>query len=169
MVQTSSRTGFYAGGYLNLSLGDIISIEPGLYYSQKGYTMKGDFNIKAMDFIGANAGAQLQLSYIDAPLVMKANLAKGLQVFAGPQISYLAHSNLQVNAGALGLSLFRKNMDVTDNFNKWDVALTGGLTYQFANGINIQAAYDYGLSKVDANKTFKSYNNVVKVGVGFTF
>ena len=168
-IQTSSRTGFYAGGYVNLPLGDIISIEPGLYYAQKGYIMKGDLSIKSIDFLSANAKAELQSSYIDAPFIIRANLAKGLQVFAGPQVSYLVRNNLQLNAGALGLSLFKKNMDVTDNFKKWDAGLTGGIAYQFNTGFNLQASYYYGLSKVDANSNFKSYNNVIKVGIGFTF
>ena len=167
-VRTTSRTGFYAGGFVNLPLGSVISIEPGLYYSQKGYTMSGDLSIKSINFLSANAKAELQSSYIDAPLVFSANLAGGLQVFAGPQVSYLVKNNLQVKAGALGLSLFKKNMDVTNNFKKWDVGLTGGIAYQFNNGLNIQAGYDYGLSKVDANKSLNSYNRSIKVGIGMS-
>jgi hypothetical protein len=43
-------------------------------------------------------------------------------------------------------------MDATAQFNKWDLGLTGGVGYQFTSGLNIMASYDYGLSKLDANK-----------------
>jgi hypothetical protein len=169
MVTTTPRTGFHAGAFARIPAGEFISVEPGLYYSQKGYTMKGDFGIKALDFIGANASAELQSTYIDLPVLLRVNLVKGLQVFAGPQVSYLAKNNLQVKAGALGFSLFNRDIDVTDQFSRWDVALTGGLSYQFNNGLSLQAGYDYGLSKVDANSNFRSYNSAVKVGLGFNF
>ena len=169
IVTTEPRTGFHAGGYMSLPLSANISIEPGIYYSQKGYRLQGSFDLKGLEFIGANASGELQSSYIDAPLLIRVNLVNGLQLFAGPQVSYLVKNNLQVNAGALGLSLFKRNMDITENFAKWDASLTGGLAYQFANGFNIQAGYDHGLSKLDANSRFKSYNSAVKVGIGFRF
>ena len=168
-VTTQPRTGFYAGGFTTIPVASNVSIEPGLFYSQKGYRLQGDIDVKSLDFIGANASAELQSAYIDAPLLVKVNVINGLQLFAGPQVSYLVKNNLQVKAGALGLSLFKRNMDVTENFNRWDAALTGGLAYQFANGFHIQAAYDHGLSKVDADNRFNSHNRAVKLGVGFSF
>jgi hypothetical protein len=97
------------------------------------------------------------------------NVVNGLQLFAGPQLSYLVKNNIQVKAGALGLSLYNKNFDVTSNFKKWDAGLSGGVGYEFANGFNIQASYDHGLSRPDANSRLKSYNSAVKLGVGFRF
>src|SRR5215204_1015883 len=45
MVTTSNRAGFFAGGYANIPLSEMISVEPGLYYSQKGYEMRGELNL----------------------------------------------------------------------------------------------------------------------------
>jgi hypothetical protein len=47
--------------------------------------------------------------------------------------------------------------------------LTGGIGYQFSNGLNITAAYDHGLSKVDAIQNLNSYNRSFKVGLGLSF
>ena len=49
------------------------------------------------------------------------------------------------------------------------MGLTGGIGYQFENGLNVQAGYDYGLSKLDKNENYSAYNRVVKVSVGFSF
>jgi hypothetical protein len=74
-----------------------------------------------------------------------------------------------MDAGLLGVSLFKTNMDVTDNFNKADLGITGGVGYTFPNGFSINAGYDHGLSRLDKNSNFKSYNRTFKAGIGFRF
>ena len=168
MLTTNSHTGFFGGVYASLPLSEQLSFEPALYYSQKGYEMRGYLGIKGVEFLGANAKAQLNTNYVDLPLVLKGNFS-GFQVFAGPQVSYLASADLKTTAGVLGINLLNNKMDVTNNFNRWDAAITGGIGYQFSNGLNFTASYDHGLSKIDVNKSFNSYNRAFKVGIGFKF
>jgi hypothetical protein len=167
-VTTSAHTGFFAGANVSIPVSDLVSIEPGVYYAQKGYAMRGDLNLKGVEFLGANAKADLTSQYIDMPVLLKLNF-NGLQLFAGPQISYLAKADLKTTAGVLGFNLLNKTMDATDQFNRWDAGVTGGVGYQFANGVNISASYDHGLSKLDANQNFDSYNRAFKLGLGFSF
>ena len=166
---TKGRTGLHIGGYVHIPISETFAFEPGLQYSKKGYSIKGDFQIPALKYFGINIGAQVQSHYIDIPLVLKANVYKGFQVYAGPQVSYLVRSTLNAKLGVLGISIFNKGFGITERFNKVDLGLTGGLGYQFDNGINIQAGYDYGLSKLDKNDNYAAYNRVVKVSVGYTF
>jgi hypothetical protein len=168
-ITPQARNGFYAGGYVEMPLGGKFSVQPGVYYSQKGYTLKGSMAGDKFDFLGVSAKAQLQSHYIDIPLLLKAEVAKGLQVYAGPQLSYLVKNNLKMDAGLLGFSLLNSNTDVTQYFNRADLAITGGASYTFDNGFSINAGYDHGLSRVDKNSNFKSYNRTFKVGVGFRF
>ncbi|HUC80891.1 MAG TPA: porin family protein [Flavisolibacter sp.] len=167
-IKTSSRTGFFAGGYANIPVSEQFSFEPGVYYSQKGYELGGSFSVKGADFLSANARARLNTTYIDIPVLAKVNVS-GLQIFAGPQVSYLADAKLRTTAGALGFNLLDNTVDAKNQFNEWDVALTGGVGYQFSNGFNISASYDHGLSKVDKGQNFDSYNRAFKVGVGISF
>jgi len=168
MVTTNSRTGFFAGGFATIPIGGGISIEPGVYYTQKGYELKGSLNLKGVEFLNANATAKLQTNYIDIPLLLKVDLG-GFQLFAGPQVSYLSNADLVMKAGVLGFNLLNKTMDVTEKFNRWDAAVTGGIGYKFSNGMSITASYDHGLSKVDANSNVNSYNKSFKVGLGISF
>lgn len=168
MVTTSNHTGFFAGVNASLPVSDVISIEPGLYYTQKGYQLNGDLNLKGVEFLGVNAKAKLNSQYVDLPVLVKANIG-GLKIFAGPQISYLTKADLKTTAGVLGFNLLNKSFDATSEFNRWDAGVTGGIGYQFANGVNISASYDRGLSKLDANQNFDSYNQSFKVGLGFHF
>ena len=166
---TKGRTGLHIGGYVHIPISETVSFEPGLEYSKKGYSIKGDFQIPALKYFGINIGAQVQSHYIDIPLVLKANVYKGFQVYAGPQVSYLVRSTLNAKLGVLGISIFNKGFGITERFNKVDLGLTGGLGYLFDNGINLQAGYDYGLSKLDKNDNYAAYNRVVKISVGYTF
>lgn len=168
-LKTNSRTGFYAGGFAEIPLSGAFSIEPGVYYSQKGYQVKGDLKTDKLDMLGASATATLQSHYIDMPVLLKAEVAKGLRIYAGPQVSYLVKDNLNLRAGALGFDLLNTNMDVTDQFKKVDMSLVGGVGYTFDNGLSIEAGYDHGLSRVDKNSNFKSFNRTFKVGLGFRF
>lgn len=167
-VSSGGRTGFYTGTYVSLPLGNVITVEPGLYYSQKGYKLKAALNVKGVDILGVNARAQLQLNYLELPVLLKANMG-GLQVFAGPQLSYLTNANLKLSAGALGFNILSTKIPVTSYFNHWDVGLSGGIGYQFSNGLNLAASYDYGLSKVDAGKDFDARNRMIKIGIGYNF
>jgi hypothetical protein len=167
-VTTNSHTGFFGGGYVNIPLTSQLSVEPALYYTQKGYELRGELNVKGLDFLGANAKAKLTSSYIDLPILLKGNFS-GFQVFAGPQISYLTKADLRTTAGLLGFNLLNKTMDATEQFNRWDAGITGGVGYQFANGLNVTAAYDHGLSKADKNKNMEAYNRSFKLGLGISF
>ena len=168
MITKTNNTGYFAGASVSIRLNEMLSLEPGVYYAQKGVELRGQLAIKGLEFLGANARAKLTSHYIDLPLVLKANI-NGFQIFTGPQISYLAKADLKTTAGALGFNLLNKTMDATEQFNRWDVGITGGIGYQFDNGFNVSASYDHGLTKIDANKNMDAYTRSFKVGVGFRF
>ena len=166
---TKGTRGMHIGGYFSIPISETFTFEPGIEYSKKGYSIKGDFQIPVLKYLGINARAQVQSHYIDMPLVIKANVYKGFNVYAGPQVSYLVRSTLNAKVGVLGITLFNRGFGITERFNKVDMGLTGGVGYQFDNGLNIQAGYDYGLSKLDKKDNYDAYNRVVKVSVGYTF
>ncbi|MEO6584529.1 MAG: porin family protein [Ferruginibacter sp.] len=167
-ITTKNRTGFFAGGYASIPVSKKVFIEPGLYYTQKGYELVGAVAVKGVEFLNANAKAQLKSNYLDLPILLKAEI-DGLSIFAGPQFSYLMNADLVTSGGVLGINLFNKTLDATSQFNRWDMGITAGVGYTFGNGVNISAAYDLGLQKVDANKNVSSYNNAIKIGLGIKF
>lgn len=168
MVSKSNNTGFFAGVNSSIPLDEHFSIEPGIYFAQKGSQLNGHLAGKVGDAIGVAAKSVLLANYIDVPVILKANMG-GLQIFGGPQVSYLTNAQLKTTAGIFGINLLNNTMDATSKMNRWDASLTGGIGYQFINGINITAAYDYGLLKADANRNSSAYNQSIKVGVGINF
>ncbi len=168
ILTTKSVTGFYAGGFTNIPVSENLSIEPGLYYSAKGYELGGSYSIKGIGLLSAHASTRLHSAYIDMPILLKANL-NGFQVFAGPQLSYLTSAKITTNAGISIFNLVTSKTDVTNRLNRWDAGLTAGAGYQFSNGIRLTASYEHGLSKVDAGQNTNTYNKGFKLGAGFSF
>jgi Outer membrane protein beta-barrel domain len=168
VVSTGPVRGFYGGGYTNIPVGNILSVEPGLYYSLKGYSITSSYSINGIGLLSANATASLRSSYIEMPILLKADFS-GLQIFAGPQISYLTNSSIRSGVGLAGINLLHSNFDVTSQLNRWDAGITGGVGYQFTNGIRITGSYERELAKVDAGQNIKSYNQGFKIGAGFNF
>jgi Outer membrane protein beta-barrel domain len=164
---TASKPGFHAGGYATIPVSEMVSIEPGVQYSQKGYTVNGELDIKSFDFLSTRA--EVQMHYIDVPVFIKVKPAGGLTIYAGPQFSYMLKTNLRARAAVLGFNLLNKTIDITNAFNRTDIALAGGVGYEFKNGFNINAGYDYGLSRIDKNSNFNARNRNIKVSVGFNF
>jgi hypothetical protein len=165
-VTAQNKTGFYGGGFVSIPLSETFSIEPGITYAQKGYELKGSIGIKGTDLIGGRS--QLNLGYVELPVLAKVNIS-GLEVFAGPQVAYLANATLRTTAGVLGFNFINDRRNVKDQFNDLDVSLTGGVGYQFGNGFRVQAAYDHGLSRMNAGQSIEAYNRVLKVGIGYRF
>jgi hypothetical protein len=168
IVTTGPVTGFYGGGYTNIPVSGNLSLEPGVYYSTKGYEINGSYTVKDISILTASAAASLRTSYIDLPVLLKASF-NGLQVFAGPQVSYLTTAKLNTKAGVAGINLLNSSMDISSQLNRWDAGITGGVGYQFTNGLRLSAAYERGLSAVDAGKNTGAYNQGIKIGAGFTF
>ena len=168
-IDTRNRTGFYAGVAIDLPLRENFSIEPGLIYTQRGYGLRGNLTINALKINALNARATSQMHYVDVPVIFKIKPAGGFTIFAGPQVSYLVNNNLRADVNVLGFSLLNTNLDITNQFNRLDVGVTGGIGYESESGIGINAAFERGFNRLDKNQNFSVFNQGVKVGLTYKF
>jgi hypothetical protein len=65
--------------------------------------------------------------------------------------------------------VYNRTLNLTNNFNRLDVAITGGVGYKISNHINLAAGYDYGLSRLDNNKSLNAYNRTAKLTLAYSF
>lgn len=168
-ISSRNRTAFYVGAGVDIPLGDMVSVEPSLIYTQRGYGLKGNLTINELKIDALNARATSQMHYIDMPVLLKIKPAAGLQIFAGPQVSYLVKNNLRADVSVFGFSLLNRDIDITEQFNRWDVGVTGGVGYEFENGIGIAASYERGFQRLDKNQNFKAFNEGYKAGLTYRF
>lgn len=169
MVDRKMYTGFYAGASIDIPMASNISIQPGLQYSQTGTSLKGDLNIKGLDFLGINAQANMIQQSIEMPVLLKAKLADGLSLLAGPQASYIFNNTLNVKAGALGFNVLNQNINANNLFEKFNVSAIAGLQYTMPNGFGIAASYEQGLTSIVKDRAAKAYTQSARVGLTYTF
>ena len=166
-LKTKIKTGYHVGGFLHIPVTPYFSLEPGLYYSTKGMTVEQTFAQNS--FLKVRADITNESHYLDLPLLAKVELGKGFQLFAGPQVSYLIANKVRGEAGVFGFTM-EQDIDWKTGLREFDFGLTGGLGYQFVNGILMNVAYDHGLTSLDAGKSnFDIYNRAVKFSVGYRF
>jgi opacity protein-like surface antigen len=148
-----SRTSFHVGALVEIPVSDMFSVQAEAMYSGKGF----DFEYEGTD--GDNA--ELQLDYIDVPVLAKIYVTKGLSIEAGPQISFLINEELDSNPNS-------DSGDVDlDSAESVDFGLAGGLSFQTDMGIFATGRYSYGLSEI--YKDVDVHNTNFQIGIGYKF
>lgn len=169
IVSQSSHTGISARVFSEIPVSEKFSVEPGLSFNQRGYSLKGELTSTFLKLLNANASLSVTTNYVGVDLLAKINPVGGLSIKLGPQVNYLAGSDLKLKASVLGFNLVNEKIDITGNMKKIDAGLTGAIQYEFSNGVSISGFYTHGLSPVDENSNFKAYNRTAGITLGFSF
>jgi hypothetical protein len=167
-VESQGKGGLTVGSNLLVSLNKKFNLETGLFYSSKGHKLKGNFEVKSANYKKTNSNFEMIAHYIDVPVLLNYEPVKGVQLYGGTQMSYLIKNNLVLEKSLLALPGSRK-LDITNEFKRFDIALVGGIAYQFKNGLNIKTLYDYGLVKINKTSTQKITNQAFKITFGIYF
>ncbi|MFK7746865.1 MAG: porin family protein [Kordia sp.] len=131
----NGKTGFYIGGFVDISVSEKFSIQPELLYSIEG---------------AEDAG----ISFINIPVMAKYYVASGLSLQVGPQIGFLVDAeddadeflkstNFGLNAG-IGYDLIGTGFffDARYNFGLSDIGDTEGFEVK-TKGIQIGVGYKF--------------------------
>jgi hypothetical protein len=169
VADQQSNFGFTVRASAELPVNEMFSIEPGLSFSQKGYVLKGDFTSGFLKLLNTKANLDVNSNYIGLDALVKINPAAGFSIKFGPQINYLVTSNVKITSSVFGFSLLNESIDLTGEMKRVDAGLTGGLEYEFGNGITVSGYYTHGLSAVDKNSNFKAYNRSAGFTLGYKF
>ena len=128
-----SKTGFHFGAYAELGIGGI-SIMPEFLFSTKG-------------------AKDVDLSYVEIPVLLKKSFAKVLNVHVGPQFGFLTKAE---NDGA----------DFKETLKGSDISGIFGLGLDI-KGVTAGARYVHGLSNIDDSDSGKTKNKTFQVYVGY--
>jgi len=137
-------TSFNAGLYGKFPISDIVSIQPEILYSRKG----GELTYNNAFTSGVS---QFKLNYIEVPVLLNVNITKEFSVHAGPYFAYLIDA--EVNNDAEGDVLDFEDAYNNDDFNKFDVGISGGIGFDF-DSFGIGARYNYGFSTIGKERNF---------------
>ncbi len=136
----SNRTGFLIGVFAGVKFSDKLGIQGDLLYSQQGAKLDPK---------------DIDLNYINVPIVLKYYLVQGFNLQAGPQFGFIVDDNI---TDVLG------NVIEAESF---DLAGVLGLGYDFPFGIRIEGRHNFGLT--DVFNSIKGKNSVTSIAIGYSF
>ncbi|MBN3584459.1 PorT family protein [Algoriphagus aestuarii] len=144
-----ARLGAHAGVYYRQELG-FFAIEPGVQFSQRGFR-GNDRDTGKRTFE--------RLNYVDAPLLIRFNFFPEINLFIGPQLSFLMSRKYE----------FEGFVDTNkEPFPKTEFGGVGGIGIHLPYGMNIQATFD--VSKNDLGDYYPDRKNkVFKLSLGYDF
>ena len=173
-LQTKVRSGANVGlGAEYLFPNEIAAVEAGVYYAMQGAYIKGTV-------AGHYLTTFLKNDYLNIPVLAKAYVYKGFNVFAGPQFSFNVKDNISMEYGGEKLG----ETNTTDLVNNFDLAIMLGAGYQFESGLFVNANYNLGLLAVFKEDEFDivgenvthsitdgkdTRNRVFQINVGWRF
>ncbi|MGV3460567.1 MAG: porin family protein [Flavobacterium sp.] len=159
-----SRTSFHVGALVEFPLAEIFSLQVEALYSGQGaarsYTVSNPLDPE----FGERKDAELQLDYINVPVLAKVYLFKGFSLEAGPQFSFLVNDEYDTDpTGNNGDS----PSPYRDSLNTFEFGAVGGLSFTTEMGLFAYARYNQGIS--DIADDVKVNNSVFQLGLGYKF
>ncbi|CAZ95933.1 porin family protein [Zobellia galactanivorans] len=139
-----TKVSFHLGGVAEFSISEKMAVQPELLFSSQGTNWSygtGDNN--------------LNLDYINLPILGKYYFLEGLSAEAGPLVGFLIATN----------------EDDDDRFNKLDVAFAIGASYKLNDHIFFSLRYNKGIANIngDSYTGGNSQNNVFQLSAGYAF
>ena len=137
-LQTKVRSGANVGlGAEYLFPNEIAAVETGVYYAMQGAYIKGTV-------AGHYLTTFLKNDYLNIPVLAKAYVYNGINVFVGPQFSFNVKDKITMEYGGKELG----KVNTTDFVENFDLAIMMGVGYQFESGLFVNANYNLGLLAV---------------------
>jgi hypothetical protein len=160
-VSMDSKMGITGGAMLDISLMDLVSIEPGLFYTMRGFKMEE-----------SGVTVTENLSYLTVPVHAKIKFVTPVvkpYALAGVNLGFLLSAKDKAEGGGQSV-----DEDIKDSMNVIDLGLDFGLGVEFALPAMtpfVEFAYYLGLMDLPKNLpsdvTVKSNGWEIKAGLKF--
>jgi len=145
--ESGTKAGLNVGLLSHIHLSPQWSLQPEIYYSGQGGKV-GDVN--------------LNLNYINVPLLLQYNFDNGFRIQTGPQVGFLVGVNDKINGTD-------SHIFSSDDFKSTDIAWSFGLGYLTYSGFGIDGRYNLGLTKINDVGGGKTTNRVIQIGLFYLF
>ncbi len=150
-----SLTGFAGGVYLDLGVPFLISVQPEVLYSMKGY--KTD---QSITFLGSTFAVKstVNLNYVEIPVLIKYSLPVPVlkpTLFVGPSMGILLNAKAKVEITGQPA----QDTTITSSTTGTDWGVVFGASAHLAI-VTVSARYTMGLTTLDKSGTTKAYNRI---------
>ena len=162
------KAGLLIGIFANKSISDFLILQMEMNYIQKG-SNNADMN----DYQHKNVGvADISLSYIELPLLLKYNQSNKSQIELGIQTGYLINGYYNDIYGKI-------EYNNTPPFSKYDIGLMLGFNYKISKNMNLNTrlsnsilpigAEDYNHPELFNSSIKGKYNSVLSFALYYNF
>ena len=156
--EMGNKTGFVAGGFIDVPVAPQFSFSPEVLFTQKG--SKG-----SLEFDGDDYSASLNVTQVQIPVLFKANFSGGSVrpfVVVGPAFGFTttADSKFEING-----ELFDEE-DIKDDVESVEFSLVFGGGVRFGNA-SVEARYDMGLNDLDKQDLVEGKTRTFSILFGF--
>jgi hypothetical protein len=134
----SYKTGFHAGGLVQIKLGKQFIFQPELLLSQEGNSFEEEDV-----FSGTTIEYGTYLNYVCVPLLTKLQTKGGFYAEAGPGLAFLLGANYKETGSP--------DMDVKNSFKSSNFFVGLGAGYQSKIGLGIGLRFNAGIANIAAS------------------
>ncbi|MFD0931435.1 porin family protein [Psychroflexus salinarum] len=164
-----TRTSMNIGAYGLYKILPKLGIQAELLYSEQGFS-----NDRIPDAADVEKIEEiLRMQYINLPVLASHNVIENLWVEGGFQVGYLVNAESdreRIEINNLGsVKSTTINEGKTDNYERIDVGLAGGLRYKLNRNFMIQARYTNSINDINKIETGDQYNSIFSFSVGYVF
>ena len=154
IINWDSRYRWHIGLLAHLPIAEHVAVQPELIYSAQG-----------AEHITTATETELELGYLNVPILFQYVTNWGFRFQAGPQIGILLDAKRKVNGAKSGVS---------NSFKKVDLGAIAGISYKMKAGLGFDARYVYGLTNIAKDNNSVGLgtdlkNLVIQVGVFYEF
>lgn len=152
-------TGLTAGIFIEAPISNNVAFQPEFNFTMKGAELQ-------YNNVFAQGKTKFGLSYLEVPVLIKANILPVLNVHFGPYIAYLVDARI-TNEDPNGTVNFEQTYN-EDDFNRFDYGLSGGVGLDFGP-FGLGARYNYGLRTIGKEQSFGGVNYTFPDGKNSNF
>ena len=147
--------GYHIGGFIEIGIGKKLSLQPEVFVSQIKQDTSSQFRAIYNNLLGV-APSNIQLSYLNLPILLGYKLSDQFSIQLGPQYSILMNQNANLLQNG-------KNA-----FKNGDFSVLGGLQLEVSK-FRIYGRYAIGLNNLnDIDKKDEWKNQSLQIGIGLT-
>lgn len=142
--------GFHFGLIGHIHINDQFALQPEVVYSMQGSTYNEDGN-----------EVDLNLNYVNIPLLFQYMFDNGFRFQAGPQLGILANAKMRI-----GNTTFNRE----DSYEPIDLGISFGLSYiNPDSNFGTDIRYNHGLSDISKSNNSEVFNRGFQAGVFYLF
>lgn len=168
--------GFIVGADLEYQLNELISLSAGLNWAQAGSGWENDkFKEDGVNY--ELKDPKIETSYLNIPITANFYVWKGLALRSGVQMGFLTSAKekatIEMSGTQNGVNVSSTtDVDASkkDQFNKFELSIPVGVSYEFNNHLVLDARYNIGISKINkysAPGVKDSRNGVFSLTIGY--